>query len=259
MTQEVLELSREPLSAALFEEPVGYTLAKNMQELYGMNTTASSVVNPQPNSPSGSAPRNPSSTANNSAGLTSGATPKKPGVIRIGLIMPKVQLTTGDAAQAAEALRNDFARHLNGPSVEVVTLAARLPSLAADEARQSQCDYVLYSSLTQKKGGGGGMFGRALGNVAGAAAVHIPAGSTAGGAAARSAAITGVYTTANLAGSIKARDEVSLEYKLEPVDGTRQGVANTVKAKASSDGEDIVTPLIEKAAEAVVAAVPKSR
>ncbi|HET9713144.1 MAG TPA: hypothetical protein VFP64_14715, partial [Pyrinomonadaceae bacterium] len=34
MTQEVLELSREPLSAALFDIPDGYTLAKDMQQLY---------------------------------------------------------------------------------------------------------------------------------------------------------------------------------------------------------------------------------
>jgi hypothetical protein len=58
-------------------------------------------------------------------------------------------------------------------------------------------------------------------------------------------------------GSIKARDEVSLEYKLESTDVSITGVANTVKAKASADGEDIVTPLIEKASQAVVAAVPR--
>ena len=103
------------------------------------------------------------------------------------------------------------------------------------------------------------MFGRALGNIAGSAAVYIPGGNSAGTAAARSATITGVYTTAAMAGSIKARDEVSLEYKLEPTDTGHQGVANTAKAKASRDGEDVVTPLIEKAAEAVVAALPKTR
>lgn len=259
MTQEVLELSREPLNAALFEAPEGYTLAKDMQELYGINATTSSAPNRQPdNNAAASSTGNISSTASNSASITSSATPKKPGVIRIGLIMPKVQMTAGDAAQAAEALRNGFANYLNGPKVEVVTLAARLPSLAMDEARQSQCDYVLYSSMTVKKGGGGGgMFARGLGNIAGSAAVYIPGGHTAGTAAARSATITGVYTAATIAGSIKARDELALEYKLEATDAARQGVANTVKAKASQDGEDIITPLIEKAAEAIVSVVAK--
>ncbi len=128
----------------------------------------------------------------------------------------------------------------------------RLPSQALEEARQSQCDYVLYTSLTQKKGGGGGgMFGRALGNMAGSAAGHIPV-NTRGEAAARSVAVTGIHTSANIAGSIKARDELSLEYKLEAADGARPGVANTAKGKAKLDGEDVLTPLIQKAAEAVV-------
>lgn len=251
-TQEVLELSREPLTAALFEAPEGYALAKDMQSLYGM-PAPSLAGNQSHNNATGSSLGNLSSNANNSGNMINATSPKKAGAIRIGIIMPKVQISAGNAAEAAEAVRSGLANYLNGPTIEVVTLSARLPSLAMDEARQSQCDYVLSTSLTQKKGGGGGMFGRALGNIGGAAAAHIPGASTAGGAAARSAAITGVYTTANLAGSIKARDEVSLEYKLEPVDGARPGVSNTVKAKASSDGEDIVTPLIEKAATAVVA------
>ena len=41
MTQEVLELSREPLSASLFDVPEGYALAKDMQELYGMGSISS--------------------------------------------------------------------------------------------------------------------------------------------------------------------------------------------------------------------------
>jgi hypothetical protein len=254
-TQEVLELSREPLNAALFEAPEGYALAKDMQGLYGMGPSASSGAgNQSNNNAKESFIGNISSNANNQGNTISATSPKKAGAIRIGIIMPKVQISGGNAAEAAEAVRSGLTNYLNGPTIEVVTLSARLPSLAMDEARQSQCDFVLSTSLTQKKGGGGGMFGRALGNIAGSAAVYIPGGSSAGSAAARSAAITGVYTTANMAGSIKARDEVSLEYKLEAVDGSRPGVSNTVKAKAGSDGEDIVTPLIEKAAEAVVAA-----
>jgi len=259
MTQEVLELSRAPLNAALFEAPEGYALARDMQQLYGMGAPASSADNQSYNKAAGSSVGNISSTANNPGSITSASSPKKAGTIRIGIVMPKVQMSAGNTAEAAEAVRSGFANYLNGPRIEVVTLAARLPSQALEEARQSQCDYVLYSSLTQKKGGGGGMFGRALGNIAGSAAVYIPGGSSAGTAAARSAAITGVYTTANIAGSIKARDEVSLEYKLEATDSTRPGTANTVKAKANTDGEDIVTPLVEKASEAVVSAVPKNK
>ena len=45
MTQEVLELSRETLSASLFDIPEGYTLAKDMQQLYGMGAATSAASN----------------------------------------------------------------------------------------------------------------------------------------------------------------------------------------------------------------------
>jgi hypothetical protein len=103
--------------------------------------------------------------------------------------MPKAQMTAGDSAPAAAALRNTFAAYLNSPNIELVALNARLPSQALEEAKQSNCDYVLYVSLTQKQGGGG-MFGKALGNIASSAVGHLPGGRNAGEAAARSATVT---------------------------------------------------------------------
>ncbi|MBA3631655.1 MAG: DUF4412 domain-containing protein [Acidobacteria bacterium] len=259
VTQEVVELSREPLDASLFDVPAGYALAKNYQELYGMNDTTSQSGGSRTNSnaATGTSGAAISSAAATPAGFVAANAPKKEGAVRIGILMPKAQMSAGDAAQAAEAVRNTFASYLNGPNVEVVALAARLPSQALEEAKQSQCDYVLSASLTQKKGGGGGMFGKALGNIASSAIVHLPGGSTAGGAAARSATITGVHTAASISGSIKAKDELTLEYKLEATDGAKPGVANTAKAKAKSDGEDVFTPLVERAAQAIIDAVMK--
>lgn len=245
MTQEVLELSREPLSAALFDIPDGYTLAKDMQQLYGMDTTSMSAPSQPMNS-------NTTSTSTTTAATTPANTPKKPGVLRIGLLLPNVQMSSGNAAQAAEALRNSFASYLKGPNIEVVTLSARLPPLAIEEARQSQCDYILSASMNVKKGGGS-MFGRAIGNIASATAGHIPGGGSAATGAARSATITGVYTTAVIANSIKARDEVTLEYKLDQVETAKTALTNKDKAKASSDGEDVIAPLVQKAAGNVVA------
>ena len=259
VTQEVVELSRAPLDTALFDVPSGYTLAKNYQELYGMSNMASERSGSRTNNGAtiGASGAAISSAANTPAGFVAASAPKKEGAVRIGILMPKAQMTASDAAQAAEALRNTFASYLNGPNVELVALAARLPSQALEEAKQSQCDYVLSASLTQKKGGGGGMFGKALGNIASSAIAHLPGGNTAGEAAARSAAITGVYTAASISGSIKAKDELTLEYKLEATDGAKPGVTNTAKAKAKSDGEDVFTPLVEKAAQAIIDAVTK--
>ena len=257
MTQEVLELSREPLAASLFELPEGYTVAADMQQLYGMSASSSTASTSQSaNTPASSSP--PVSThANTTSAVTSGTTPKRPGVIRIGLILPNVQMSSGNAAQAAEAVRNTFAKYLTGPTIEVVPMTARLASLAMDEARQSQCDYILSSSMSVKKGGGGGLFGRAIANIGGSAAGHIPGGSTAATGAARSAAIGGVYTTAAIASSIKAKDEVKLDYNLQPINSTSAPLANTVKTKANHDGEDVVDGLVQRAASAVVSAIAK--
>lgn len=103
-----------------------------------------------------------------------------------------------------------------------------------DEARQAECDYVLSSSLTVKKGGGS-MFGRAIGNIAGAA-TGIPVGAASGAA-------------------IKAKDEVTLVYKLEPIGQGKQSLSNTEKAKASRDGEDVIQPLVQKASETIKATI----
>jgi hypothetical protein len=93
----------------------------------------------------------------------------------------------------------------------------------------------------------------------GPAAGHIPGGASASTAAARSAAIGGVYTTAAIVSSIKAKDNVTIEYKLDPLDRGKQGLEKTAKAKASRDNEDVVTGLIEKAATEVVTAVSQKQ
>lgn len=230
MTQEVLELSRESLSASLFDIPEGYTVAKDMQQLYGIGASTSASNAATETKPAAST-REPSSTTN----PAHSSTPKKPGVIRIGIILPTVQMSTGNAGQSAEALLSTFVSNLNSPNIEVVRLAARLPSQAIEEARQSQCDYVLSASMTVKKGGGGSMFGRAIGNIAGAAAGHIPGSGSANG--------------------IKAKDEVSLEYKLDHVETAKTSLTNKEKAKATADGEDVIAPLVQKASAAIVSTV----
>ena len=227
MTQEVLELSRESLSASLFDVPEGYALAKDMQELYGMGSIASATSN----RPTTNISTESSSQPNSSGTMTTPSTEKKPGVIRVGLVMPKVQMSAGNAAQTAEAVRNGFAQYLQGPSVEVVPLTAIVASAIIAEARQKQCDYVLYVSMTVKKGGGGGMFSRAIGNIAGSAAGN------------GSAAIT------------KSKDEISLEYRLDKTENASTILANTEKAKAKSDGDDILTPLIQSAVQTIVSTI----
>ncbi|HKG22820.1 MAG TPA: hypothetical protein VKC34_13045, partial [Blastocatellia bacterium] len=93
---------------------------------------------------------------------------------------------------------------------------------------------------------------------AGTAASSIPYGGSTGEVVARSAASAVIYNSAMIASSIKAKDELTLDYKFQSTEGDQKPlVANTAKAKAKSDGEDVITPLIEKAAEAIVATIRK--
>lgn len=267
MTTEVVELSKATLDAALFDIPAGYSEAKSAQEFYGGAAAAAAsqraAAASEDNSGGASTPAT-GATASPAAAATVPGTvlasaPKKEGAVRIGLVLPKAQMSESiSSANAAEAVRNAFAGYLNGPTVEVVLLSARLPVQAIEEAKQGQCDYILFTSVTQKKGGGG-MFGKVLGNVAGTAVSSVPyGGGGAGEAVARSAASSIIYNTDLIVGSIKAKDELSLEYKLQVPEGEQKPIlANSSKAKAKSDGEDVITPQIEKAAEAIVTSIRK--
>lgn len=185
---------------------------------------------------------------------------RKQGGVRIGVAMPRTQLlqTTNDS-NLARAVRNTFIDYLKGPSVEIVPLDSRLETQAEAEARDRQCDFILYSSVAQKKGGGGGLLGRTLGNVAGAAAGNIPYGSNAGEAAARAAATSAVYNAAYIAGTIKAKDEVSFQYKLYGMNNASPRLTQMLKAKARQDGEDVLSPLIEQAARATLIEATKKQ
>ena len=169
----------------------------------------------------------------------------------VAISLPSLRGAEGDTTELATALRDMATSYLTGPSVRVVNLDARLPQPALDEARQKSCGTLLTLILTRKRSGGGG-FGRVLGSAAGAAAWHVPY-SGAASAAARSAAAA----AADLASNTRAKDEWSLEYRLVSTEGTRALASGNDKKKADSDGEDVVTPLVEKMAGDVYTAITK--
>ena len=58
----------------------------------------------------------------------------------------------------------------------------------------------------------------------------------------------------NYAASVHDKDEITLGYRLESGDG-HVLVEKTDQRKAKSDGEDLLTPLVQQAAEAIAGAV----
>jgi hypothetical protein len=80
------------------------------------------------------------------------------------------------------------------------------------------------------------------------------AGSIAGRVVTSAAASAAAEAARNFASNVKTRDELTLDWRLETVDGAVVA-RNNAKAKASSDGQDLLTPMVERAAETIASAV----
>ncbi len=155
-TREVTDLSRQPLEAALFDVPAGYTEAKDWQELNGQSDANAMVAEAMGRN------REPSSAA-----VTQPSAPtesKRPGTIRIGVV--QINNRT-DRSVSTESLRERLIGGLEGASVEAVPLRASSQAEADAEAKAKQCDFVLFTDITALKTSAakklGGMFGRATG------------------------------------------------------------------------------------------------
>jgi hypothetical protein len=169
----------------------------------------------------------------------------------VAVVLPSVVGVEGSATAVATALRDLFVSYLNGPALRTVTLEARLPAQAVIEARQKGCERMLLATMVLKRGGGNKL-GGVLGQAAGTAAWHaVPYGLGAAGAAARGAAVAGAQVVSGLASDTRRKDEVRLTYRIGPLESVAQATPVTDKAKAKSDGEDLLTPLVERAAQDV--------
>ncbi|MCP9495267.1 MAG: DUF4412 domain-containing protein [Pyrinomonadaceae bacterium MAG19_C2-C3] len=259
---EVVELSKATLDAALFDVPADYREAKNAQELYAAQ--AKEQNESAMDNESGGVAANARTLANKATNSTQtnstmpGA--KKEGVIRIG-IAPTKTTSVGeglDAGALSAAVRNTMVNFLAGPAVEIVQLDARLPVQIEAEAKQKECDFVLYTTAAHKKGksGGFGGFLKAATPIADVASLGGYGSTT--GAVAASVTTTAIYTAANVSSSVKAKDELTLDYKLNNASGSPV-IANTLKAKAKSDGDDLISNLVEQAAGAVLTQATKKQ
>jgi hypothetical protein len=182
---------------------------------------------------------------------------KQPGVMRIGLAAVKTG-AVGDAISAtdlAAAVQNTLNSFLKVPNIEVVNIDARLSSAIAAEAQQKECDYVIYSNVSHKKGGGGfGGFGQVLGSAIGQTGIGHT-GSTAGNIAGQ-IATRSIVSATTVSANVKSKDEITLDVKLNKADGAG-ALAKVYKVKAKSNGDDIISQVVEQAAEEIVRTLGK--
>lgn len=184
------------------------------------------------------------------------ATSPKPSGSCVGVMAGTVTGVGGNAAEAGEALRDLLVSFLSGPSMQPVALESRVRVQAMEEARQKGCAYVVTTTATMKRGGGSS-FGRVLGQAAGNAAWYIPGGSGVAGAG-RAVSAGTARALGDMASSTRSKDEMRLEWTVTPLAaGARPGSPRSEKLKASSDGEDLLSPLVQRAAESIVETVLK--
>jgi hypothetical protein len=173
----------------------------------------------------------------------------------VALLLPSVE-GVEDSVAVASSVRAIFQSYLTGPSIKSMELEARLASQAAQEARLKGCTRILTVTLVRKQSGGGGSKLGTVAHAAGSTAGYIPVPNY-GTAAAIGAARSGAEAVASVAHTTKAKDEFTMTYRVDTADGAALVPLKTDKAKAKSNGEDLLTPLIARASEVVGAAVAK--
>lgn len=152
-TVETLEFSKATLDAGLFEIPQGYAKAANDQDLYGMPDMAAIMKQAE-----AAANENERSQARNQPTMPSEAPAatgaKRPGVVRIGVLVPS---NKGETVSIA-SLHTFLVEQLNSGGTEAVRVNSEADAKAAD------CDYLLSSDISKLKqstaGKVGGLFGK---------------------------------------------------------------------------------------------------
>jgi hypothetical protein len=178
----------------------------------------------------------------------------------ICLAPTSVEENSGDATKAMDAARETFTSYLTGPSLATYPLKAKLESQVRQEARQADCPYLLLTTLkhVQKKSGGSVLGKMAAGAAQqGAWEAGAASGSAAGRVAGQAAYGAAGQAAYNYAVAVHNKDEVTLKYRLEKADGTVL-LEKEDKRKAKSDGEDLLTPMVQQASEAIATTVSKS-
>jgi hypothetical protein len=159
----------------------------------------------------------------------------------IGVVLPQGPTLAG--AQAAEALRQALIDDLKAQSLEAIPLSGSADALEAD-ARAKQCGLVLYTHL--ERHGSSGLRGR-LSALSG----KMPFGAFTDNSAAGSLGARTAPGADDLA-AVKRGDSMAMAYRLVPIGSSSPIQAESVdSAKASADGQDIMSPLLAQVAGAV--------
>lgn len=191
----------------------------------------------------------------------------------VGVALPRAQLgqPNGASADVAEPVRQALLAYLKGPVIEVIPLEARIPLQINAEAKEKNCAFVLYTDVTQKPKGKGLAMLKKLAPLASAVPMMGGAGdmsSMAASMAAQQVMQASMQSAqedamqqamAQISGAqksnVKAGDTLTFEYRLVKPNEQDPLKADKIEVKAKNNGEDVLSPMIEAVATAVVGAV----
>ncbi len=158
MEVEVTELEVTSLDARLFDVPDGYAEVKNHQQLLPSLANGGSLAD---------------AVFGSIADGTSTVAPKKPGVVRIGVVEP---LNKSGRTMSTPMLRGSLVASFNKAPFEAVPLAGATPADLDRDAAGKACDFILVSDIaelkTSKPNKVGGMLKRVSGDTTAPSDVH---------------------------------------------------------------------------------------
>jgi hypothetical protein len=132
-SQDVTELEITRLDKALFEVPADYVEAKSSAEIVPALANGGSLSE---------------ALFGSTVDGSSTATPKKPGIIRIGILEP-VNRTTRTLPPAS--LRQELVAKFNKAPYEALPVAGTSPAAIDQEAARLGCDYLLVTEIVEAK------------------------------------------------------------------------------------------------------------
>lgn len=192
------------------------------------------------------------------------------------IAMPKAQLGQGNNSptDVSEPVRTTLGTYMAGPTVTLVRLDARIAVQIDAEAAKKNCNYTLQSSVVQSKSGSASGFFKKLAPLAsmmpmmGAMGGNMGSMGSIGAVAAQSVAATAAQAAAQSAqqealsamtgaqqSNVKRGDTITLEYTLTKLGDAAAAESVSLKSKAKQDGEDLLGPMLEQVATAVITKV----
>ena len=133
VSQDVTELEITRLDRALFEVPADFVEARSSAEIVPALATGGSLAE---------------ALFGSTVDGSSMAAPKKPGMIRIGILEP---INKTARSLPTSSLRQELAAKFNKAPYEAIPVAGSSPTAIEQEAARLQCDYLMLAEIVEAK------------------------------------------------------------------------------------------------------------